>query len=98
MHRVGRTARADSTGVALTLISDNDMDKFAQIEKLIEREIIKLPLPGNLGEGPEWNPLRSRRNSARRNFKSRSKGNSNQTPQKKQPGKKLFRKNPDSNK
>lgn len=91
VHRVGRTARADSTGVALTLISDYDMDKFQQIEKLIDRQIIKLPLPTHLGEGPEWNPVRSRRNSARKNFKSRSKGGNSKPQKRKNPGKKSFR-------
>ena len=54
VHRVGRTARADSTGVAITLINDRDMLKFHQIEKLIEREVIKLPLPEGFDKGPEW--------------------------------------------
>ncbi len=75
VHRVGRTARADATGVALTLINDKDMGKFDQIEKLIEKEVIKLPLPEKIGKGPEWNPLKYRRSSARKNFKSRNKGN-----------------------
>lgn len=54
VHRVGRTARADATGVALTLVNERDMGKFQSIEKLIEMEIIKLPVPGDLGKGPEW--------------------------------------------
>lgn len=54
VHRVGRTARADSTGVALTLVNEDDMYKFHQIEKLIEREVFKIPIPEHLGEGPEW--------------------------------------------
>lgn len=58
VHRVGRTARAESTGVALTLINEDDMGKFAQIEKLIEREVMKMPLPKGLGPGPEWDPKR----------------------------------------
>lgn len=55
VHRVGRTARADSTGVALTLVNEDDMYKFHQIEKLIEREVFKIPIPEHLGAGPEWN-------------------------------------------
>ena len=39
IHRVGRTARAEATGVALTFINENDQQKFAQIEKLIGEEI-----------------------------------------------------------
>ncbi len=56
VHRVGRTARADATGMALTLINEEDMYKFRKIEQLIEAEVRKLPLPTALGEGPEWNP------------------------------------------
>jgi superfamily II DNA/RNA helicase len=74
VHRVGRTARADATGVALTLISDKDMGKFQQIEQLIEREVIKLPLPNDLGEGPEWKVGRPRGKSGRKKFSGRKKG------------------------
>jgi ATP-dependent RNA helicase RhlE len=54
VHRVGRTARADTTGVALTLVNEDDMYKFHQIEELIEREVFKIPMPDHLGKGPEW--------------------------------------------
>lgn len=54
VHRVGRTARADATGVALTLVNEDDMYKFHQIEELIEREVFKIPMPEHLGSGPEW--------------------------------------------
>jgi superfamily II DNA/RNA helicase len=56
VHRIGRTARADTTGVAITLINPDDMRKFSRIEKLIERDILKTPLPAELGEGPVWDP------------------------------------------
>lgn len=58
VHRVGRTARADATGLALTLINEDDMFKFHRIEELIEQEVMKLPLPSELGEAPIWNPKR----------------------------------------
>ena len=45
IHRVGRTARAESTGVALTLISPADKRKIKNIEQLIGSEIKKLPMP-----------------------------------------------------
>ncbi len=54
VHRVGRTARADATGVALTLVNEDDMFNFHRIEQLIEREVFKIPLPAHFGEGPEW--------------------------------------------
>ena len=54
VHRVGRTARAASTGLAITLIHEDDMLRFHRIEKLIGREVMKLPLPEELGAGPKW--------------------------------------------
>ncbi|MEF8985510.1 MAG: DEAD/DEAH box helicase, partial [Bacteroidales bacterium] len=54
VHRVGRTARADTTGVALTFVTPDDMYKLKQIERLIENQIPKLPIPRELGEGPAW--------------------------------------------
>jgi len=59
VHRIGRTARADTTGVAITLINPDDMRKFARIEKLIEKEVIKSPLPEELGPPPVWDPRSS---------------------------------------
>ncbi len=56
IHRIGRTARAASTGVALTFINEYDQQKFQQIEELIGAEIKKIPLPENLGTGPVYNP------------------------------------------
>lgn len=56
IHRIGRTARAASTGVALTFINDVDQQKFLQIETLIGAEVKKLPLPTELGQGPVYAP------------------------------------------
>lgn len=83
VHRVGRTARAKTTGVAITLINEKDMYNFHQIEQLIEREIMKLPPPPELGPGPEWKVGRSKgrggnysnKNKKKSNFKRKSNGN-----------------------
>jgi len=75
VHRVGRTARADATGVALTLVNDKEMGQFSQIEKLIEREVIKLPLPEGMGKGPEWKSYSPARNKGGKRFKNKGKGN-----------------------
>ncbi len=56
VHRVGRTARAETTGVALTFVNERDQRKFALIETLIEKTIPKIPLPPEIGTSPEWNP------------------------------------------
>jgi ATP-dependent RNA helicase RhlE len=45
IHRVGRTARAESTGVALTFINPSDRRKFKNIEQLIGSEVKKLTMP-----------------------------------------------------
>lgn len=60
VHRIGRTARADSTGVALTFISDRDQHKFHSIEQLIETEVSKIPTPPEIGEGPKYEPNKRR--------------------------------------
>ncbi|RAJ25536.1 DEAD/DEAH box helicase [Pedobacter cryoconitis] len=52
IHRIGRTARAATTGTAITLVNDKDKRKFANIEKLIDKTIERMPLPEHLGEAP----------------------------------------------
>ena len=54
VHRVGRTARAQSSGVALTFINDKEQYNFSLIEKLIEKEIYKIPLPPDFKKGPAY--------------------------------------------
>jgi len=56
VHRIGRTARASSTGVGLTFINETDIPRFARIEKLIKDTIFKAPNPPEIGDGPEYNP------------------------------------------
>jgi superfamily II DNA/RNA helicase len=52
VHRVGRTARANTKGEAITLVNEKDMRKLAQIQRLIEAEITQIPMPEELGAGP----------------------------------------------
>ncbi len=76
VHRVGRTARADKTGIAISFINEMDMEKFERIEKLIEREVIKIPVPADLGESPQWRVSkgsRGRRPNGPRNFSNKRK-------------------------
>ncbi|HKL02619.1 MAG TPA: DEAD/DEAH box helicase, partial [Cryomorphaceae bacterium] len=72
VHRVGRTARADNTGMAITFINPDQQGKFARIEELIETTIIKQPVPPEIGESFEYNPRQRRsggRQGGNRNFK-----------------------------
>ncbi|MCD4769345.1 MAG: DEAD/DEAH box helicase, partial [Bacteroidales bacterium] len=72
VHRVGRTARADSTGVALTFINSDDIYYFYRIEQLIEKEVYKIPLPPEIGTGPKWQtPKRGDRAGKKRYFKGK---------------------------
>jgi ATP-dependent RNA helicase RhlE len=52
VHRIGRTARAATKGTAITLVNHRDKRKLASIEKLIEKEVERMPLPEHLGEAP----------------------------------------------
>ena len=54
VHRIGRTARAKTEGMAVTLISQEDMFKFSKIERLIDRELDKDQPPKSIGMGPQW--------------------------------------------
>jgi len=60
IHRIGRTARAESDGVAITLISQEEQYKFARIEKLLEKEVTKSSVPEEFGDTPEYNPSKNR--------------------------------------
>ncbi len=54
VHRIGRTARAERDGVAITLVNPDDIYRFSQIEHFLEKEVTKNPLPDGLGEAPEY--------------------------------------------
>ena len=54
VHRIGRTARADKDGSAITFVSENDFFYFQQIEKFLEKNIDLNPLPEGIGNGPEY--------------------------------------------
>lgn len=56
VHRIGRTARAEADGVAYTLIGEKEQNKFAAIEKLLEKEVEKASVPAELGESPSYHP------------------------------------------
>lgn len=71
VHRIGRTARAQRDGVAITFIAEDEISSFKQIEKFLGREVEKNQLPEGLGEAPDYNAARSNR----RGGKQRRGGN-----------------------
>ncbi|MFN6013388.1 MAG: helicase-related protein, partial [Flavobacteriales bacterium] len=78
VHRVGRTARANTKGEAITLVNEKDIRKLVQIQRLIESEIPQLPLPDELGSGPEWKIVSNQKK--KRPFKKK-KGGFKKAPQ-----------------
>ena len=66
VHRIGRTARAERTGTAITFVNERDHWKFQKVEKLIGNDIVKLPLPAGLGDAPTFESKSSGGNSNKR--------------------------------
>ncbi|WP_289752480.1 DEAD/DEAH box helicase [uncultured Duncaniella sp.] len=58
VHRIGRTARANADGMAVTLISEREQAKFGQIESFLGYEVRKQDVPAELGEAPAYNPAK----------------------------------------
>ena len=95
VHRIGRTARADRDGEAITFISENDIYRFQSIEHFLGKEVEKTPLPEGLGEAPAYTKREKKPNS-RRNGRWHSKGHhgkSNGKPKKKNNDNKACSKN-----
>ena len=74
VHRIGRTARANNDGCAITFVSETEQNKFKQIENFLEKEIYKIPVPEELGEAPEYKP-RSNDGRKRSSFKGGGRRN-----------------------
>ena len=66
VHRIGRTARADRTGEAITFINPKQVKNFKDIEKLIEKEVPKLELPKGFSKAPEYKVLSKKKKKKRR--------------------------------
>ncbi len=60
VHRIGRTARAETKGAAITFVNNDDQHKFQRIEKLIGKIVEKVELPAALGKGPSYEASSSR--------------------------------------
>ncbi len=71
VHRIGRTARANAKGEAITLITQKEIWKFTKIEKLIKSSIPKLKPPGELGSIPKWKEIKHKPRKKRRFYKKK---------------------------
>jgi ATP-dependent RNA helicase RhlE len=74
VHRIGRTARAGDSGMAITFVSPEDQHLFEKIEQFLQKKIYRIPVPSELGETPEYNPeeFRKQKGTKRNSSKSRS--------------------------
>jgi ATP-dependent RNA helicase RhlE len=87
IHRIGRTARAETDGMAITFVSEKEQNKFQGIEELLGAPVPKAALPAQFGPGPAYSPRKSRHSgghpghsgsgsgsgSGRRNFRPQQK-------------------------
>lgn len=69
IHRIGRTARAESDGVAITFVNQKEQHKFGEIEKLLEQEVHKGVVPIQFGEAPAYEPSKFIANPRNNRFK-----------------------------
>lgn len=74
IHRVGRTARADREGKAITFISEKEIGRFKKIERLLKKEVKKTSLPKGFEPGPEYK-LDLKKKKSRKRWAKNSKQN-----------------------
>jgi superfamily II DNA/RNA helicase len=67
VHRIGRTARVNAKGEAITLVTQKEIGTLKRIEQLIETEIPKVQPPAELGAVPKWEDG-DHKSDSRRNF------------------------------
>ena len=91
VHRIGRTARADRDGSAITFVSEDDIYWFQQIEKFLEKEVEKIPLPENCGEGPAYTKMSKPKKAGNNSAKTRRRKDREQTAHKRKPNNKANR-------
>jgi superfamily II DNA/RNA helicase len=65
IHRIGRTARAETDGMAYTFVSEKEQNKFRGIEELLGSPVPKAAIPEQFGPGPEYSPRSRSRKSGR---------------------------------
>lgn len=77
VHRIGRTARADRDGRAITLIRGKEVGAFMRIEKFIGRTVEKVPLPNGIGKAPEYKVIEPKGNGRHNGSRGKRYGKKN---------------------
>jgi superfamily II DNA/RNA helicase len=95
VHRIGRTARANNEGEAVTFVGEMEQIGFAAIERFLEVEIEKKSIPEELGEAPLYDPKKNTPNHKKRrnNKRTSSKPKSSNIQHKKADNKRFHRRN-----
>jgi superfamily II DNA/RNA helicase len=71
VHRIGRTARVNAKGEAITLVTHREILKLKKIEQLIEATIPKMQPPDGIGPLPKWEDRESKSNHKRNFFRKK---------------------------
>lgn len=72
VHRIGRTARADKDGRAITFVSPEENFKLRKIEKLLCKEVPKIDVPEELG-GNAIQQLKNKKSYRVKTYRSKVK-------------------------
>ncbi len=80
VHRIGRTARAQRTGTAITFVNSDDIRRFQRIEKLIGRELPKMPLPEGFTSVVDYKGASTDRPAGQRRFSGKKPSKNTQNP------------------
>jgi len=71
VHRIGRTARAEANGMAITLIGEREQNQFASIEALLGKSVEKIKIPDEFGPVPQYMPRNSSGRKNKKNYRSK---------------------------
>lgn len=77
VHRIGRTARANRDGRAVTFVSNEDFQRLARIEKLLEKPVPKEEIPADLGDAPQYGGGRQGKRGVRDGNKQKKSSDGN---------------------
>jgi len=78
VHRIGRTARANNDGCAITFVNEKEQTQFKGIEDFLGKPIYKIPVPDELGETPEYAPKLKDKKATKKYAQKRKRKNSPQ--------------------
>lgn len=80
VHRIGRTARANNDGCAITFVNEKEQSQFKGIEDFLGKAIYKIPVPDELGEAPTYTPKSKEKKAPKKYMQKRKRKSSPQKP------------------